>query len=177
MYQIINSIIGSYFKINLPANKSIPAGQYWTSASDEGCENAFGWCAVNKLVWKGVWETGQPDNLGGKENCVGLNLDTSKAEIRDEDCTKQMLYICEALPTVILFKVQLLLTCNFKARDTSKSTTAGKAIKDECAAIFNISECLNIFNLFCHIAQLHYFFIIIQLRLTIFSTVLHLTLG
>jgi len=68
---------------------------YWFSASDEGCPKAFGWCAVNKLVYKGVWAKGQPDNTGGKENCLGVNLDKDKAELHDEDCSKEMFYICE----------------------------------------------------------------------------------
>jgi hypothetical protein len=77
------------------ANLSIPAGIYWTSASDEGCEKAFGWCAVNKIVWKGVYAPGQPDNAGGSENCLGINLDKNKAELQDESCTKELFYICE----------------------------------------------------------------------------------
>jgi len=81
----------------LVANKSIPAGKYWTSASDEGCEKAFGWCTVNKLVWKGIWAPGEPNNARGKENCVAVNLDTNKAELQDEDCTKEMLYVCEVI--------------------------------------------------------------------------------
>ncbi|XP_059490127.1 uncharacterized protein LOC132205206 [Neocloeon triangulifer] len=113
----------------LRSSNAIPAGNYWTSASDEGCEKAFGWCAVNKLVRNAIWASGQPENAGGKENCLVVGVDTNKAELQDEDCLKTFKYICEA-------------------RDTTNSTTAGNAIKNECAAAFNLSESEvdNIFN-------------------------------
>jgi hypothetical protein len=79
----------------LKANKSIPAGQYWTSGSDEGCEGKFGWCSVNKLVRNAKWASAQPDNASGLENCLGLNLDAAKAELQDEDCAKLLPLICE----------------------------------------------------------------------------------
>ncbi|XP_059489302.1 uncharacterized protein LOC132204680 [Neocloeon triangulifer] len=111
------------------SNNSIMAGNYWTSASDEGCEKSFGWCAVNKLVRDAIWATGQPDNAGGKENCLVVGVDKNKAELQDEDCLKTFQYICEA-------------------RDTTNSSTAGNAIKNECMAVFNVSEdeVDNIFN-------------------------------
>jgi len=123
----------------LIAGKSIPVDTYWTSASDEGCEKSFGWCAVNKLVRNGIWASGQPDNAGGKENCLGVALDKAKAEILDEDCTKLKPYICEV--SVLFIKLAEITQKYFKARDTTKSTTAGKAIKNECAAAYNVSEC------------------------------------
>ena len=88
-------------KINFPflnnqANNSIPAGLFWTSGSDEGCEGKFGWCSVNKLVRNAQWASAQPDNAGGSENCLSLNLDTAKAELQDEDCSKLLHLICEA---------------------------------------------------------------------------------
>jgi hypothetical protein len=89
--------------ISITANKSIPAGLYWTSASDDGCEGKFGWCTVKKLVWKGVFAAGQPDNAGGNENCLGINLDTNKSELQDEVCATELFYICEVL-RVCFFK-------------------------------------------------------------------------
>jgi Lectin C-type domain len=79
------------------ASKSIPAGLYWTSGTDAGCEGKFGWCSVNKLAIKAVWATGQPDNFGGKENCLGLNMTKVKVELQDEDCLKQYPFICEVI--------------------------------------------------------------------------------
>jgi Lectin C-type domain len=86
------------------ANKSIPAGLYWTSGADEGCEGKFGWCSVNKLVRNAQWASAQPDNVGGSENCLGLNLDTAKADLQDEDCTKLLPLICEA---ITIFDVEI----------------------------------------------------------------------
>jgi hypothetical protein len=61
----------------IKANLSIPTGMYWTSGSDEGCERKFGWCSVNKLVRNAQWASAQPDNAGGLENCLALNLDAA----------------------------------------------------------------------------------------------------
>jgi hypothetical protein len=46
---------------------------------------------------KAVWATGQPDNFGGKENCLGLNMTKVKVELQDEDCLKQFPFICEVI--------------------------------------------------------------------------------
>lgn len=62
-----------------------------------GCEGKFGWCSVNKLVMKASWAGGQPDNSGGKENCLGLNMVGEKVELQDEDCLKQLSFICEVM--------------------------------------------------------------------------------
>jgi hypothetical protein len=77
------------------ANALIPADVYWTSGSDEGCEKAFGWCTVNRLVTKAQYATGQPDNAAGAEHCLGLNMGASNIELQDENCAKTMPYICE----------------------------------------------------------------------------------
>lgn len=62
-----------------------------------GCEGKFGWCSVNKLAMKAMWATGQPDNFGGKENCLGLNMTKVKVQLQDEDCLKQFPFICEVI--------------------------------------------------------------------------------
>ncbi|XP_059470942.1 uncharacterized protein LOC132193960 isoform X2 [Neocloeon triangulifer] len=111
------------------SNKSIPGGAYWTSASDEGCERSFGWCSVNQLLFKAVWAQNKPDDRAAKKNCAIVLVDTERAELHDQDCSTSFKYICEA-------------------RDTSKSTTSGSAIKNECAAVYNVSdvEMAGIFN-------------------------------
>ncbi|XP_059470910.1 uncharacterized protein LOC132193945 [Neocloeon triangulifer] len=127
------SIENDFENANLQAavnsNKSIPGGAYWTSASDEGCERSFGWCSVNQLLFKAVWAQNKPDDRAAKKNCAIVLVDTERAELHDQDCSTSFKYICEA-------------------RDTSKSTTSGNAIKNECAAVYNVSdvEMAGIFN-------------------------------
>ncbi|XP_059484775.1 uncharacterized protein LOC132202085 [Neocloeon triangulifer] len=107
-------------------NQQVSAGTFWTSGTDFGCTGAFGWCAVNKLVRAPIWSKGHPQS--GK-NCVSADLSVTNTTLSTNDCTSNLKYICET-------------------RDTGSSASGGRAIKDECASIYNIStvEQDNIFN-------------------------------
>jgi hypothetical protein len=41
------------------------------------------------------WKIGQPDNLGGAEHCVAVDLKTGKAVLIDTSCESKYQYICE----------------------------------------------------------------------------------
>ncbi|XP_065340587.1 macrophage mannose receptor 1-like [Cloeon dipterum] len=97
-------------------------GYYWTSGTDSGCESAFGFCSVNRLVRKDAkWQPGQPDNAGGVEHHLAVYINGSSALMADFNGDTKLRYICEA-------------------RDTSNSATGGKSVRDECAAIYNVSS-------------------------------------
>ncbi|XP_065350640.1 macrophage mannose receptor 1-like [Cloeon dipterum] len=97
-------------------------GHFWTSGTDSGCESTFGFCAVNRLVRKDTnnWQRGQPNNAGGAENHLAVYINGSSALMADFNGDSKLRYICEA-------------------RDTTKSASGGKAVRDECAAIYNVS--------------------------------------
>ncbi|XP_065342122.1 uncharacterized protein LOC135940920 [Cloeon dipterum] len=102
--------------------KNTTPGNFWTSGTDSGCESAFGFCSVNRLVRKDAnWQPGQPDNAGGAENYLAVYINGSSALMADFNGDTKLRYICEA-------------------RDTTKSASGGKAVRDECAAIYNVSS-------------------------------------
>ncbi|XP_059489184.1 uncharacterized protein LOC132204589 isoform X2 [Neocloeon triangulifer] len=95
---------------------------FWTSGSDRGCESKFGYCTAKRILrQEAVWAPGQPDNAGGNENSVAVFIDSAKAQLFDYNEDSKLRYICEA-------------------RDTSGSNSGGTAVRDECVAIYNVSQ-------------------------------------
>ncbi|XP_059490856.1 uncharacterized protein LOC132205656 [Neocloeon triangulifer] len=95
---------------------------FWTSGSDRGCESKFGYCTAKRILrTEAVWAPGQPDNAGGNENSVAVFIDSAKAQLLDYNEDSKLKFICEA-------------------RDTSKSSSGGTAVRDECVAIYNVSQ-------------------------------------
>ena len=78
-------------------NKSTNPGDFWTSGTDSGCDSAYGWCAVNKLFRQAKWANGQPDNKGGNEHCVAVEITKSSVLLQDLDCAKKLRYVCEVI--------------------------------------------------------------------------------
>ncbi|XP_059469258.1 uncharacterized protein LOC132193002 isoform X3 [Neocloeon triangulifer] len=68
-----------------------------------------------------IWYPGEPNNLGGKENCVSIHTNHSEAKLQDSNCTDTYRYICES-------------------RDTRKTTNNMEAVLNECMAVFNVSD-------------------------------------
>ncbi|XP_065339885.1 uncharacterized protein LOC135939425 [Cloeon dipterum] len=116
----------SVLSLALGNDQGTLSGKYWTSGTDNGCPGAFGWCAANKLVRGPIWARGEPQS--GK-NCIAVDVRSTNTTLSSADCTAYLPFICEA-------------------RDTSNSTSGGKAIKEECASNYNITdvEQENIFN-------------------------------
>ncbi|XP_059468764.1 uncharacterized protein LOC132192699 [Neocloeon triangulifer] len=95
---------------------------YWTSGSDRDCESNFGYCTAKRsLRQEAVWASGQPDNADGNESAVVVFVNQNNAQLYDFNEESKFRYICEA-------------------RDTSKSKSGGTAVRDECAAIYNVSQ-------------------------------------
>ncbi|XP_059468771.1 uncharacterized protein LOC132192705 [Neocloeon triangulifer] len=95
---------------------------YWTSGSDQGCESNFGYCTAKRsLRQEAIWASGQPDNADGNESAVVVFVNQNNAQLYDFNEESKFRYICEA-------------------RDTSKSKSGGTAVRDECAAIYNVSQ-------------------------------------
>jgi len=73
----------------------VPPGQFWTSATDNGCEGIFGWCAVTKLVYGANWANGKPE-VGKRCVTVDVNpVDPTNTTLKTSDCSAEVRYICE----------------------------------------------------------------------------------
>ncbi|XP_059470828.1 uncharacterized protein LOC132193899 [Neocloeon triangulifer] len=109
-------------KYALTRNASYTADVFWTSGSDRGCEGKFGYCTAKRLLrQEAIWDFGQPDNSNGNENAVAVFINGSHALLSDFSEEQKFRYICEA-------------------RETAYKKTGGNAIRDECAAAYNVTQ-------------------------------------
>jgi hypothetical protein len=58
------------------------------------CENTTRWCSINKLAIKPQWAPGEPTM--GAEGCVAVDATSTTALLTDQDCAKQLNFVCEA---------------------------------------------------------------------------------
>jgi hypothetical protein len=72
--------------------KPLPA-LYWTSGMHYDCENTTRWCSINKLAIKPQWAPGEPTM--GAEGCVAVDATGTSALLTDQDCAKQLNFVCE----------------------------------------------------------------------------------
>jgi len=73
---------------------------YWTAGTQAGCPGQWSWCGLEGgtgLDDNLLWEKGQPDNKGGKEDCVHLRIYSNSTGVRltDRNCTSKMIFACE----------------------------------------------------------------------------------
>jgi Lectin C-type domain len=73
---------------------------YWTGGTQQECRGSWGWCGPGSVP-RGVaddlkWEPGQPDNLGGRQDCVHIkNFNTSGLLLTDRNCTDKYIVACK----------------------------------------------------------------------------------
>lgn len=63
----------------------------WIGASDDDIEGSWVWSSSQKAVDVVTWQSGQPNNLGGNQNCMEIGL----SKMNDENCFEENLYVCE----------------------------------------------------------------------------------
>jgi hypothetical protein len=73
---------------------------YWTGGTQQGCRGSWTWCggaAGARAVDDSIqWETGQPDDLGGRQDCIHLkNIKGSGFFITDRNCTNKYILACK----------------------------------------------------------------------------------
>lgn len=73
---------------------------------------------VNRIL---RWKSGQPDNAGGAEHCLAVDISGTAYAFTDESCTATKRYVC-------------------MVKDTVKSTTGGRHAQKECALNFGLTE-------------------------------------
>jgi hypothetical protein len=75
---------------------------YWTGGTQQECRGSWGWCGAD-AVPRGVaddlkWEKGQPDNLGGRQDCVHLKvLESTGFMLTDRNCTDRYIFACKVV--------------------------------------------------------------------------------
>jgi len=67
------------------------------------------------------WSNKQPDDVGGKQNCLAVDIFGTSYGFRDEDCSASFRYICYA-------------------KETTGLTTPGRNAQRDCAFNFGINE-------------------------------------
>lgn len=63
----------------------------WIGASDDDIEGSWVWSSSQKAVDVVTWQSGQPNNLGGNQDCMEIGL----LKMNDENCFEENLYVCE----------------------------------------------------------------------------------
>lgn len=84
------------------AAKYKPRPSYWLAANDIGHEGTFVW-ATNGQPVPNLWATGQPDNMGGNENCLEFTYRWSETVPvwNDIPCHQQYPYFCEGTQPLV----------------------------------------------------------------------------
>ncbi|XP_065170343.1 C-type lectin 37Da-like [Atheta coriaria] len=70
----------------------------WTSGTDQGEEGNFFWMSTGKPITFSKWSHPQPDNAGGRENCINLWNTDGVFTWNDWGCDNKLYYICEDTP-------------------------------------------------------------------------------
>jgi hypothetical protein len=80
---------------------------YWTSGlQKEGCPGNWSWCGSNgkheQISGDLSWQTGQPDNKTGKENCLHLRIFSNQTggKFSDRNCSHNYIYACEVSTSI-----------------------------------------------------------------------------
>jgi cysteine-rich repeat protein len=72
---------------------SLQFGSVWIGGTDAANECTYTWS--NGEPWWATWDSAQPDNSGGNEDCVAL---TGSGAMNDLPCGNTLEYICERSP-------------------------------------------------------------------------------
>ena len=66
---------------------------YWIGGTDSALEGTFIWTSDNSTLGFVNWYQGEPDNVGGYQDCVSICRDGHWV---DEHCGRSNQYICKA---------------------------------------------------------------------------------
>lgn len=72
-----------------------PAPSIWIGLNDRTLPNTFTWSRTGMRATYTNWETGQPNNQGGSEDCVRFPGATSVDKWDDFDCLTELPFICQ----------------------------------------------------------------------------------
>jgi len=73
---------------------------FWTAGTRQGCKGQWAWCGSGVgFSEELVWEKGQPDDKGGREDCIHMRfvLNSTGTILSDRNCTSKLIYACEVI--------------------------------------------------------------------------------
>jgi len=73
---------------------------YWAGGTQKDCRDTWGWCggmAGSRGISDSImWDLGQPDNLGGRQDCIHLkNVKGLGLRLTDRNCTDKYILACK----------------------------------------------------------------------------------
>jgi len=91
--------MNKYFTSWFPTEKQ-GANHWWVAGSDRGDESNFKWCYPDRVDDFREppfvpFQTGEPDNKDGVENCLEIERKDSSTFFNDVYCNLNRSYICE----------------------------------------------------------------------------------
>jgi hypothetical protein len=88
---------------------------YWTGGTQKDCGGSWSWCGRNgaRMFSDDVtWDTNQPDNKGGNEDCIHLKLKKDASGLpqefvlTDRNCSHKYILACKVCVTLHQFTIQ-----------------------------------------------------------------------
>lgn len=80
---------------------------YWTGGTQKDCRGSWSWCGntVSTDIADALkWEIGQPDNLGGRQDCIHLkNVNGTGLRLTDRNCTDRYILACKVFDYFKIF--------------------------------------------------------------------------
>ncbi|XP_037540367.1 galactose-specific lectin nattectin-like [Nematolebias whitei] len=64
----------------------------WVGGTDAGQEGVWTWSDGSRFSFV-PWGSGEPNNLGGNENCMDINLN-GQDYVNDEACSQKNAFVC-----------------------------------------------------------------------------------
>ncbi|XP_059147584.1 MAM and LDL-receptor class A domain-containing protein 1-like [Physella acuta] len=83
---------------NDPALTAVGQHGFYTSGSDAASEHQFVWTdtgSARGINWAGGWHAGQPNNVGGNQNCLLMEYPSDGYKWGDIECDSTHPFICE----------------------------------------------------------------------------------
>jgi hypothetical protein len=73
---------------------------YWAGGTQKDCRGSWSWCGGTdgrrSISDDIMWEEGQPDNLGGRQDCVHIkNVNGTGLRLTDRNCTDRYILACK----------------------------------------------------------------------------------
>jgi Lectin C-type domain len=85
---------------------------YWTGGTQKDCRGSWSWCGKDGARMFNddgvIWDKDQPDNKGGREDCIHLKLKKNNATgqpqefvLTDRNCTDKYILGCKVGVSII----------------------------------------------------------------------------
>jgi hypothetical protein len=91
---------------------------YWTAGTQRDCRGSWSWCGSDgEKVFNDdlTWDKNQPDNKGGKEDCIHLKLKKDsygkpqEFVITDRNCSDKYILACKVRLATLIWILSILI--------------------------------------------------------------------